>query len=234
MRKIKFVPGEYYHVYDRTIRGMTEFKNVKNALKLTQSFLIANSTESGRAFQFLRDNKNASAKDVLKILKEGEKLVDILCYSIMPDHYHLLLRERNENGISNFIRKCNISIAKYINIKNNRLGPIFESRFKAKHINSNDYLLHLSLYIHLNPLDILSGRRWRVNKLKNWSSEKKKLLNYPWSSLRSFLDDDYQNPIISDTGVILSQFSGGKDYEFFLRNWSEETLDEVRDFVIDI
>jgi putative transposase len=210
-----------------------EFKDYKNARKLTQSFLLANSTISNEVFQCLRNHENISTKEILEILKRGERLVDVLCYSVMPDHYHLLLRERKKSGISNFIRKGNISIAKYINIKNNRLGPIFESRFKAKHIDSNEYLLHLSLYIHLNPLDILAGKEWRKGKLKDWSSKKKRLLNYPWSSIKAFLDNDYQDPIISGTKIILGQFRNKKNYEAFLRDWSEDTFNLLGDFIID-
>ncbi len=233
MRKTNFVPGEYYHIYDRTILNTPEFKDYKNAHRLTRSFLLANSTVSSEVFQFLRNHENVSTEKILETLKQGEKLVDILCYSVMPDHYHLLLKERKESGISNFIRKCNISIAKYINIKNNRLGPIFESRFKAKHIDSNEYLLHLSLYIHLNPLDIFIGKEWRKHALKDWFSAKKKLFHYPWSSIKAFLDNNYQDPIISGTKIILGQFKNKKDYEAFLRDWSEDTFNLLEDFIID-
>jgi len=93
MRKTPFVAGEYYHIYSRTILNVHEFKDNKNAERLAQAFLIANSTKSTEAFQFLRNNENATINDVLEIIKQGEKLVDILCYAIMPDHYHLLVRE---------------------------------------------------------------------------------------------------------------------------------------------
>lgn len=139
----------------------------KNCDRLIQAFLLANSTQASRAFQFLRDNKNASIEDALKITRGGEKLVDVICYAIMPDHYHLLLREKLERGITSFIHRCNISIAKYINTKTERHGPLFESLFKSKHISTNYYLLHLSLYIHLNPLDFLVGKQWREHKIKN-------------------------------------------------------------------
>ncbi len=162
-----------------------------------------------------------------------EKLTDILCYVIMPDHYHLLLRERIENGISRFIHKCNISIAKYINIKNNRRGPLFENRFNAKRVSTNDYLLHLSLYIHLNPLDFLIGREWRENKLKNWPLAKKKLLSYPWSSLKAFLQDDYSDPVISKTEIIRQQFDNHLDYENFLKEWSKNSSEKLAEILLD-
>lgn len=233
MRKTPFVPGEYYHIYNRTIFNIPEFRDNRHADRLTQAFLIANSTESTKAFQFLRNHKDATIEEAVKISKSGEKLVDILCYSIMPDHYHLLVKELKDNGVSNFIRKCNISIAKYVNIKNDRRGSLFESRFNSKHINTNEYLLQLSLYIHLNPLDILSGKNWRTHELKNWQTEKEKLLKYPWSSARAFLDYDYKDQIISGAEIILNQFKDRKDYEVFLQEWSEDTLNQIKDFVIE-
>lgn len=233
MRKTPFVPGEYYHIYNRTILSVPEFQDNRNAERLALALLLANSTKSTKAFEFLRNNKNFSIEDALKITREGEKLVDVLCYSIMPDHYHLLVKELKENGISNFIRKCNISVAKYINIKNDRRGTLFESRFNAKHVGTNEYLLHLSLYIHLNPLDIISGKEWRTNNLQNWRATKEKLLEYPWSSLRAYLDSDNKDLIISGTEIILDQFDNSKDYELFLQDWSEDTLDKIKDIVID-
>lgn len=225
LRKEKFAPGEYYHIYSRTLLNIPEFKNYGNAKRLERAFLISNSTNSGEAFQLIRNDKNATTEDILKILKNGEKLVDILSYVIMSDHYHLLVYEIKDNGIKNFVHKTNTSIAKYINIKNDRLGPLFESRFKSKHIDTNEYLLHLSLYIHLNPLDFLVGRGWREHSLKNWLSIKPKLLNYQWSSLKHFLTTE-KNPIISGTEIIEEQFNNKKDYENFLRGWSEKSIED--------
>lgn len=232
-RKEKFIPEEYYHIYNRTLLNRPEFTDYKNSKRLKQAFLLANSTYSSRAFQFLRDNKNATIKDAIELAARGEKLVDVLCYTIMPDHYHLLLKERREKGISSFIHKCNISVAKYINIKNNRSGPLFESLFKSKHITTNDYLLHLSLYIHLNPLDFLIGRQWRKHRMRNWGQIKNKLINYPYSSLKNFLDVNHEDKIISGKEIITDQFKNTNEYELFLRDWSEESIDSVSNFIID-
>lgn len=233
VRKEKFVPEEYYHIYSRTILNIPEFKNSGNAKRLEQAFLISNSTKASEVYLFLKNNKGLDIKDVLKILEKGEKLVDILCYAIMPDHYHLLVREKKENGITNFIRSCNTSIAKYINIKSDRNGPLFESRFKSKHINSNEYLLHLSLYIHLNPLDFLINKEWREHGLLNWHEAKNKLLNYRWSSFNYFLGDNHENHIISGTEIIKDQFNNKKEYEIFLRDWSEKTANDIKELTID-
>ncbi len=220
MRKEQFIIGEHYHIFSRTILNQPLLKDIKSAERLKQAFLIANSTEAGAAFQFLRNREDFLLEKVLEIIGRGKKLVDVLCYSIMPDHYHLFLKETKQGGISNFIQRCNISIAKYINIKKDRRGPVFESRFRSKHIDTNEYLLHLSCYIHLNPLDILIGKQWREHDLQNWPAAKKKLLNYPWSSARAFIGNKCNDLILSGTDIILNQFKDSGDYESFLREWA--------------
>lgn len=194
-----------------------------------QAFLLANSTKSSQAFEYLRNNSKPTydvglINKALEIARSGEKLVDVLCYAIMPDHYHLLIREVKEKGITEFIRKCNISIAKYINKIKERRGTIFESRFKSKHIDSNEYLRHLSLYIHLNPLDFIAGKKWREHKLENWSQYKNKLSSYKWSSLSFFLNNTPDN-IISGHKIITSQFKNSGDYEFYLKSWTNDFTD---------
>ena len=221
MRKTPFIPGEYYHIYNRTILGIPEFKETNNCNRLTQAFLLSNSTKSTTAFQFLRNHKDATLDEALEIARSGEKLVDVLCYAIMPNHYHLLIREVKEKGATEFIRKSNISIAKYINKTKERKGTIFEGLFKSKHIDSNEYLRHLSLYIHLNPLDFIAGKDWREHKLEKFNDYKNKLLNYPWSSLSFFLGGA-PNDIISGHEIITDQFKNRDDYEFYLKSWTND------------
>ena len=224
MRKTPFIPGEYYHIYSRTILSVPEFKEKNNCNRLAQAFLLANSTKSTQAFQFLRNHPGATLNDALEIARDGEKLVDVLCYAVMPDHYHLLIREVKEKGATEFIRKCNISIANYINKTKNRRGAIFEGRFKSNPIDSNEYLRHLSLYIHLNPLDFIAGKEWREHKLENFNKHKEKLLNYPWSSLSFFLKNT-PNEIISGHKIITDQFKSHGDYEFYLKSWTNDFLE---------
>ena len=231
MRKEKFIPEEYYHIYNRTIANYRVFNDNKNATKLLQGFLLANSTKSSEAFKCLRNNQPKATCDValgwekaLETIKQGEKLVDLLCYAIMPDHYHLLVKEKKGNGVIDFVRKCDISISKYINKRNNRKGSLFDSRFKSKHVDSNEYLVHLSAYIHLNPLDVISGREWREHKLNNWSEIKNSLFNYQWSSLKLFFNNNDSVPalnnLISGQEIITDQFKNNKEYEEFLKDWS--------------
>ena len=117
--------GEYYHIYSRIILNVPEFENKDNANKLAQTFLLANSTNSGKAFDYLRNNINISLKDALKISKSGEKLTEVLCYAIMPNHYHFLVKEIREKGITDFYKEMQHLNSKVYKHKNRKKGPAF-------------------------------------------------------------------------------------------------------------
>ena len=79
-------------------------------------------------------------------------IVDIGAYCLMPNHFHILLQQLQDNGISTFVRKLLNSYTRYFNTKNERIGPLFQGQFKAVRVESDEQLLHLTRYIHLNPL----------------------------------------------------------------------------------
>ena len=83
----------------------------------------------------------------------------------------------------------------------------------------------------MNPLDFIIGKGWRRGKVRNWNSTKEKLYKYPWSSLKSFIDNNHQDPIISGLEVITSQFNKKTTYESYMRGWSDDLLLETKDFI---
>ncbi|MEW5907691.1 MAG: hypothetical protein AB1643_00700 [Patescibacteria group bacterium] len=89
------------------------------------------------------------------------------------------------------------------------------------------------MYIHLNPLDFLVNKNWRIHKLKDWNSAKKKLLNYPWTSIKAFLVKNHQDLILSDLDILKQQFSNEKEYESFLQSWSIESADKMENFILE-
>ena len=133
------------------------------------------------------------------ILNPTKKIVDIVCYCLMPNHFHFLIKQLRPNGISEFVGKLSNSYTKYFNIKHKRSGPLFQGQFKAVHIESNEQLLHLSRYIHLNPLVSYVTR----------SLEK-----YPWSSYPEYVNLSSSN--ISSKEIILEQFRSIENYKQFV------------------
>lgn len=142
-RAIEFIDENYYHVYSRG--------NEKRAI-------------------FLSDRDYIRFLDKLKEYSEQDK-VSILCYCLMPNHYHTILKQLNSGSITNFIHRLQTSYAMYFNLKNDRVGHLFQGPFKAKLIEEDAYMLQVSRYIHLNPQDI-----------------RKDPIKYRWSSLKSYLN----------------------------------------------
>lgn len=145
-----------------------------------------------------------------------EKLVDIICYCLMPNHFHLLLKQVAENGISKFISQISNSYTKFFNTKNKRIGPLLQGAFKAVLIENDEQLLHVSRYIHLNP--VVSGI---VNTLEK----------YPWSSYQEYKIGS----IFCKTEEILSFFKTKTEYLEFLNDQIEygKSLEFIKHNLLD-
>ena len=105
----------------------------------------------------------------------------------MKNHYHLLISERVEGGLTQFIRRLNVGYANYFNERYKRSGALFQGRTKRIVVDTDAYFLHILNYIHLNPLDYIRGARdWRERKIKNSSEALKYLRTYRWSSLLDY------------------------------------------------
>src|SRR3989344_7106233 len=141
-RKNSFLVGEYYHVYNCGSDQRNIVIDNADANRLLKSLSAFNTTRPiGSLYEL------SNQKDVAMVT---DPLVRIICYCLNPNHFHLLLEEIVENGISRFMRSFAGGYSKYFNITHKRKGTLFQGPFKAKLIEDNDYLLHLSAYINLN------------------------------------------------------------------------------------
>lgn len=124
----------------------------------------------------------------------------------MPNHIHLLIYQTDASAMSEFMRSLMTSYSMYFNRRYKRVGPVFQSRYRASHIDKDNYLDHISRYIHLNP--------------KNWSL-------YPYSSLRYYMGGAESEWLQTDE--VLSMFPSRQQYMEFLRDYEgyKEMLDEI-------
>lgn len=138
----------------------------------------------------------------LDILVESKKIygIRLFAYVLMDNHFHLLL-ETPLGNLAQFMRRFNITYTSYFNRSHNRVGHLFQGRYKSILVEKESYLNELSRYIHLNPA--------RTIKLKNKSPEEKwnYLLGYPWSSLRGYIDLKSKVPFL-EYSLVLSDFGG--------------------------
>lgn len=152
MRKDIFAEGHFYHVLNRSIAKFQIFNINENYRRFIETLLYYQHKD--RPFKFSRFVKLSSAqKDKILLQRQDkEKLASIVCYCLMPTHFHLVLKQLKPDGISKLISDLENSYTKYFNLRHGRRGPLWESRFKGVLVNTDEQLLHLTRYIHLNPI----------------------------------------------------------------------------------
>lgn len=145
MRKDPLVNGEVYHIFNKSIAGFEIFNNqyeYSRIVEVLKFYLIANPPDK---FSRAR-NLNFYQID------EAEKLVEIIAFCIMPTHFHLILKQLIENGISIYMNRIENSYTRYFNTVHKRKGPLWVGRFKNVLVDIDEQLLHLTRYVHLNPV----------------------------------------------------------------------------------
>jgi putative transposase len=108
-------------------------------------------------------------------LKNLENEIDLIAYCLMPNHFHLILRQVTKDGITKLMRKISTTYVMYFNKRNNRVGYLFQGKYKAAIVEGDFYLLQLSRYVHLNPIDLQGSDPF----------------NYPYSSYKYFLGEKH-------------------------------------------
>lgn len=175
-RNIPLVTGQTYHVVNRGIASQPIFTHAYDYQRaLDTVFFYQNIHPPLRYSHFKRLPPKERSNILESLKKERGNLVDILAYCLMPNHIHLLLLQREERGISLFMSQIANSYTKYFNTIKKRKGPIFQGKFKAVRIETDEQLLHVSRYIHLNP--------YTSYIVKNLDQ----LERYPYSSFAEFL-----------------------------------------------
>jgi len=199
MRKIKFANGEYYHIFNRGVDKRVIFPEMTDLSRFFQGMVEFNSIEPiGSIFE------NSFRKNELGNGVSKPKLVDFVCYCLNPNHYHFILEQSVDNGIEKFMHRLGLGYTKYLNKKYNRNGVLFQGPFKAIHINSNEYLLHLSAYVNLNN---------KVHNLEGPISD---------SSIGEYLQ--IRNGICKKD-IITNQFKNVSEY----KNFAEDSLKTIRE-----
>jgi putative transposase len=162
MRKYILEDGRIYHVFTKSIAGFQVFRSradYERMKGLLKYYMIENPPLKYSIYSELKDTKNYYQK----YYDEKDKLAEIIAYCLMPTHIHLILRQLKKDGISIFMGNILNSYSRYFNIRNKRKGPLWESRFKNVEVSTDEQLLHLSRYIHLNP-----SSANLVEKLEDW------------------------------------------------------------------
>lgn len=222
MRKIKISVGEYYHIYNRENNKQPIFLDDRDWTRFLFLVLyfqsnVVNFPQVGRLVSnFVKHSVFDIGEDeVRKLLKN--RYVELTGFALMPNHFHLIVCELKENGISRYMQRIQNAYTKYFNTKYKKSGHLFQGPFQIKHIEDNEQLLHLSAYIHRNPREI-----------KQW---KNKESDYSWSSFQDYIKKNRWNDLLRHQ-IITEQFSDSKEYNEFVKT-SGTKLDLDEKIILD-
>jgi len=220
--KIYFADG-FYHIYNRGVEKKRIFLDKQDHvvfLALLKKYLTPPPEDPTKSLN-------------TPVYKSVYKEIDLLCYCLMPNHFHLLLKQLEQDSMTKLLRRVGSSYSIYFNKKYERVGPLFQGRYKAIAIDNENYLLHLSRYIHLNPFDTLKVRPY----------EGRTFQEYEWSSYADYLGNRHTEWV--KTEMILSYFADAKKkmgdprlkgintYQSFVESYKEDSKDILQNLALD-
>jgi putative transposase len=224
MKKPIFENDQIYHIYNRGVEKRQIFMDNFDYYRFVHNlFEFNDTTPAGRFSEFVTPKVMQN--------KKRDLLVEVLCFCLMPNHFHLILRQRVDNGIIAFMKKIGLGYAMYFNRKNIRVGSLFQGRFKAISASNDEYLLHLSRYIHLNPVELIDPS-WKKKGIKSWRLTNDFLKSYRWSSYLDYIDVSNFSSV-SSRDFILSYAGSKKQYKEFVESFVVGDLNEIDSTVFD-
>lgn len=213
IRKISFIEGEYYHIYNRGNSKQKIFHDYKDYNYFMGLLYACNSVNNYRLYGL---GKNDLPYD----FERGQVIVNIGAYVLMPNHFHILITPVNLDGISKFIQKVSTAYAMYYNKKYNRVGGLFEGKFKSEHVNEDKYLKYLFSYIHLNPIKLIQ-KDWKEVGLRNKKEALEYLNSYQYSSFIDWIGKERIQNSILDTVAFPKYFPSEKSFWSEILEWLE-------------
>ncbi len=182
LRAHPLVGGEVYHIYNRGAHKERIFIDEKDYRRFLLLLYIANNTESVHLGNLLQKNKGRPWRDLFDEVDSDKALVDIFAYSLIPNHFHLVIRQKSDAGITSFMKKVATAYSMYFNTKYNHSGVVFQGRFKSKNINNEPYFRYIFAYTHLNPVELVVPNWKESVSEKDLLKIKKYMAEYQYSS----------------------------------------------------
>lgn len=231
--KPQFAENHIYHVYNRGVEKRNTFLNSKDYLRMIHDLYEFNDENSALNVGYHLNSKSAGSIEVepqyLKKEKKKRKLlVEILAFTLMPNHFHLILRQKRDGGIVKFMQKLGTGYTMYFNKKYKRVGGLFQGRYKAVLLENDSHFIYLPFYVHANPLKIYRGST-SIDKMFDF------LKDYRWSSFLDYIG--IKNfPSVTSREFLLEFFNGTSGYIKEMKNFLKfklENHEKIKDVAID-
>lgn len=209
IRKVPFAINEYYHLYSRGVDKCLIFLDDNDRQRFIRLMFLCN----GDRPVVYRSIQNLPLSEI----ETGNKLVAIGAYCLMPNHFHILVREITEGGITKFMSKLLTAYSTYFNKKHGRIGALFSSEFKSQHLDGDEYLKYIFAYIHLNPLKLIEPQ-WREKKIDR-NRAKSHLSKYYFSSYSDYLYTTRDISLILAKEIFPQYFKKKGSFETYVDDW---------------
>jgi len=231
-RKVNFAEDQIYHICNRGVEKRNIFLHHADYFRFIHDLYEFNDEAPATLLHFKKPFLQSYETRSHRIIKKRECTVEILAFVLMPNHYHLLLRQVTESGISKFMHKLGVGYAMYFNKKYQRVGTLFQGSFRSVHVTREAHFIHLPFYIHANPLD-LKFPTWRQRELTKPQEAMKFLENYRWSSFPDYIGRK-NFPSVTQRAFLTDVFGKPKQYQATtLQLLKEMQLDTIRDIALE-
>jgi len=208
--KPTFITNEIYHIYNRGVEKREIFLETADYLRMIHNLYELNDKNATLNSEY--HPKRNPGIEIYTENRAKESLVEILAFVLMPNHYHLIVREKEEGGVVRFMQKFGVGYAMYFNKIYDRVGPLFQGRFKATHVKTEEYLRNLVGYVHTNPVELIDNYQNRT------STTIDQLKKYRWSSFSDYMGIS-NFPAVTSRGFILELMGGDRGVETSAESW---------------
>ncbi len=217
IKRPQLANNESYHIVLRGVGDSLIFKDENDYYRALFSLYEFNTIEPIEVRKQRERRKTIKANGELSSVDTRDMLVDILAFCFMPNHIHLWLKQIQGNGITRFMRKFGTGYAGYFNKKYSRRGHLFQGRFCAVHIKTNEQLQNLFVYIHTNPISLLEPK-WKERGIKEPNKVIRLLENYKWSSYSDYLGKK-NFPSVTERNFVLDVMGEKLGCKGFIEDW---------------
>lgn len=221
-RTVPLITDQIYHVLNRGVASQPMFLTQWDYSRAIEIIFYYQNQNLPLRYSFFRRLPVKQRTEILDQLKKrADFLVEIIAYCLMPNHFHLVLKQIKDGGISTFMSNLSNSYTRYFNTKNKRIGPLLQGKFKAVRVETDEQLFHLSRYIHLNPYS-----SYVIKSLR-------KLESYPYSSLSEYLGLTKSKNCHKE--IVLDNFKDPTSYKKFVFDQADyqRMLQEIKQLTLE-
>ena len=222
-RPREFETGGVYHIINRGVEKRKIFLKNQDYSRFILGLEFFNSEKGTRLWNLITKAETMSHRAAFKnkLAAQREKsqqpLIELLAFALMPNHFHLIIREIANQGISLFMQKLGTGYSTYFNKQNDRVGTLFQSRYKSVRIRNDIQLATIFAYVHTNPVELVEPG-WKEFRVKNPEAAMRYLENYKWSSYRDYIGNS-TFPMVTNREFFLDFYGSEKNCRRAVEDW---------------